>query len=90
MFIGVVAMTTSGRRTHRLQEAGGDHAGWIAPDPGNDMLGRTGFFIHGDSAIFPGWASAGCIVILDLAARQRIGQAVSDGMTLLEVRPEFG
>jgi len=46
----------------------GPYVLWLTPDPGNDMFGRFGFGIHGDSVIHPGNASEGCIVI-DYTAR---------------------
>ena len=35
----------------------------LTPDPTTDPLGRSGFFIHGDSLIHPGDASHGCIIL---------------------------
>jgi hypothetical protein len=35
----------------------------LDPAPGNDMLGRAGFLVHGDSLKDPGGASLGCIVL---------------------------
>lgn len=35
----------------------------LTPAPENDMKGRSGFLIHGDSKVAPGTASHGCIVI---------------------------
>ena len=35
----------------------------LAPDPDNEMFGRSGFFMHADSAAHPGRASEGCIVL---------------------------
>lgn len=35
----------------------------LNPDPANDMLGRSAFMIHGDSASHPGQASEGCIIL---------------------------
>lgn len=43
----------------------------LAPDMSNQMFGRSGFLIHGDSVARPGEASEGCI-ILDRAARTRL------------------
>lgn len=43
----------------------------LSPAPGTNTLGRSGFLIHGDSAIHPGYASHGCI-ILPGPARQKI------------------
>lgn len=41
------------------------------PDPANDMCGRGGFLIHGDSTADPGTASQGCI-ILNRSQREQI------------------
>lgn len=41
----------------------------LTPDLATSTLGRSGFFIHGDSATRPGSASRGCI-ILPRAARE--------------------
>lgn len=35
----------------------------LTPYPGNEMFGRAGFLIHGDSIKHPGTASNGCIVL---------------------------
>ncbi|HWG19170.1 MAG TPA: tlde1 domain-containing protein [Terracidiphilus sp.] len=35
----------------------------LDPDPANDMCGRSGFLIHGDSIEHPGAASEGCIIM---------------------------
>ena len=43
----------------------------LTPDPANDMCGRDGFLIHGDSIADPGTASNGCI-ILSRAQREQI------------------
>lgn len=43
----------------------------LTPSPANDMFGRAGFLIHGDSVVAPGTASEGCI-ILDRAVREQI------------------
>ena len=34
----------------------------LTPDPGNDMHGRSGFLVHGDTDP-PGSASTGCIIM---------------------------
>lgn len=47
----------------------------LIPDKLNEMFGRSGFFIHGDSKTKPGYASHGCI-ILPLKARQFIDTQV--------------
>lgn len=51
----------------------------LTPDPTNEMHGRGGFLIHGDSIRAPGTASQGCI-ILARAVRERI--AASDDKRL--------
>jgi len=43
----------------------------LTPDPANDMCGRGGFLIHGDSTADPGTASQGCI-ILNRSQREQI------------------
>lgn len=43
----------------------------LTPDAANDMCGRAGFLIHGDSVVHPGTASEGCI-ILGRAIREKI------------------
>lgn len=35
----------------------------LEPDSSNNMCGRSGFLIHGDSKEFPGTASNGCIIL---------------------------
>ena len=35
----------------------------LTPDPENNMCGRAGFLIHGDSKDHPGTASQGCIIV---------------------------
>lgn len=35
----------------------------LTPFPGNQMFGRNGFLIHGDSLKSPGMASMGCIIV---------------------------
>lgn len=45
----------------------------LVPDATNEMFGRSGFFLHGDSLSHPGGGSDGCIVqsrpVRDLVAR---------------------
>ena len=43
----------------------------LTPSPENEMFGRDGFLIHGDSKVDPGTASEGC-VILPRNIRERI------------------
>lgn len=35
----------------------------LTPNPQNEMYGRSGFLIHGDSVVNPGTASEGCIIL---------------------------
>jgi len=53
----------------------------LTPDPKNQMWGRDGFLIHGDSVVKPGTASEGCI-ILDRATRKAIIQAADYDLTV--------
>lgn len=46
----------------------------LTPDPGNEMYGRNGFLIHGDSVVSPGMASKGCIVLAH-SVRLLVGQS---------------
>lgn len=42
------------------------HGPFVLPliaDPANEMFGRYGFLIHGDSVVNPGTASEGCIIL---------------------------
>lgn len=34
----------------------------LTPDPANEMFGRDGFLMHGDSMHAPGTASLGCVI----------------------------
>jgi hypothetical protein len=43
----------------------------LVPDPQNEMFGRSGFLMHGDSIEHPGAASEGCI-IMPRAIRERV------------------
>ena len=52
----------------------GPHVMELWPYLSNEMWGRSGLFIHGDSISDPGNASDGCIV-LPLAARQAISSS---------------
>lgn len=35
----------------------------LSPAQSNEMFGRSGFLMHGDSVIHPGQASLGCVVV---------------------------
>lgn len=41
----------------------GPYAIPLIPAPSNEMFGRSGFYIHGDSIQRPGAASEGCIIV---------------------------
>ena len=56
----------------------------LTPDPANDMCGRSGFLIHGDSVQLPGWASQGCIVIADPLIRKKIAESGIDQLSVVE------
>lgn len=43
----------------------------LIPDPENEMWGRSGFLMHGDSIKLPGEASHGC-VIMSRAIREQV------------------
>jgi hypothetical protein len=53
----------------------------LTPDPSNDMCGRSGFLIHGDSITHPGDASDGCIIL----TRRERETIVSSGLKDLVV-----
>lgn len=53
----------------------------LTPDTNNEMFGRDGFLIHGDSKEHPGQASEGCIIV-PRAIREQIWDS---GDTRLEV-----
>ena len=52
----------------------GPHCLRLEPLPGNQMFGRNGFLIHGDSTKAPGTASHGCICKSPLSARKIISE----------------
>lgn len=56
----------------------------LEPDPSNEMFGRSGFLIHGDSAV-PGAASKGCIVV----SREVRGLIAASGDYNLNVVAEY-
>ncbi len=59
----------------------GPHVMALLPKPGTETLGRSGFFIHGDSLAHPGEASHGCIV-LPLTARLEISRSGDIDLTV--------
>src|SRR3990167_10737034 len=44
----------------------------LMPHPENEMHGRAGFLIHGDSVKYPGTASLGCIIRSPKSDREKI------------------
>src|SRR5258708_28571297 len=56
----------------------------LHPSPTNEMYGRAGFLIHGDSVSTPGTASLGCIVE-NHDERVYIATAIAQGDNILEV-----
>lgn len=55
-------------------DAHGPYVLRLDPDEGNEMHGRAGFLIHGDSVAHPGTASQGCI-IMPRAVREQVWQS---------------
>lgn len=55
----------------------------LFPAMDNQMYGRNGFFIHGDSTVHPGQASDGCIV-LDRPIREQIIQSGDEQLEVTE------
>jgi hypothetical protein len=56
----------------------------LTPHPENEMFGRDGFLMHGDSKLSPGTASLGCI-IQSHDVRTLVGKRLLLGETTLEV-----
>ena len=54
----------------------------LLPDEGNEMFGRSGFLIHGDSISAPGTASQGCI-ILPHEAREQIAASADKQLVVI-------
>lgn len=55
---------------------------WLVPDPKNEMFGRSGFGIHGDSVTHPGSASEGCLVVAR-AVREAIWDSGDHELTVI-------
>lgn len=55
----------------------------LMPDPANAMFGRSGFLIHGDSIVSPGFASRGCIIAGRLI-REAIAASGDTELTVVE------
>jgi|SRR6185312_7592092 len=56
----------------------------LVPSSTNEMFGRAGFLMHGDSISDPGTASHGC-VIEDHGTREVVANAITEGNNTLEV-----
>jgi hypothetical protein len=55
----------------------------LTPDPANQMFGRDGFLIYGDSIVQPGRASQGCI-IMGRIIREKIAASGDTALTVVE------
>ena len=55
----------------------------LTPDSDNEMYGRSGFLIHGDSIANPGTASEGCI-IANFQTRQMISLSECKRLQVIE------
>lgn len=55
----------------------------LTPAPTNDMDGRSGFFMHGDSIAHPGDGSEGC-VIMPPAVRTVVWESGDHELTVVE------
>jgi hypothetical protein len=64
----------------------GPHAIPLIPLPLNEMFGRSGFLIHGDSMTDPGHASEGCI-IMPLFARERVSESGDNTLQVVSGLP---
>lgn len=54
----------------------------LTPDAANEMFGRAGFLIHGDSIKAPGTASEGCIV-MGPQIRRKISASGDGALTVI-------
>jgi len=59
----------------------------LMPESTNQMFGRSGFLIHGDSVVSPGFASEGCI-ILSRDVRQQIWESGDHVLDVIAVVPK--
>ena len=57
----------------------------LTPFPGNEMYGREGFMIHGDSISNPGTASDGCI-ILSRTTREAIDDSGDSSLQVISTK----
>jgi hypothetical protein len=54
----------------------------LTPDPENQMFGRAGFLMHGDSIIHPGMASLGCIIQMR-AVREAVSASMDKSLVVV-------
>ena len=54
----------------------------LTPDRANQMFGRGGFLMHGDSVAHPGTASQGCIV-MDRAVREKVAMNADNRLEVI-------
>jgi hypothetical protein len=59
----------------------------LTPDPSNQMFGRGGFLLHGDSVVAPGTASEGC-VIMPRTIREQVWQSGDRELHVMAEIPE--
>lgn len=55
----------------------------LQPDPANQMFGRDGFLMHGDSIEQPGCASEGCVIMPRLV-RQNVWGSGDHALSVIE------
>lgn len=55
----------------------------LTPAPENEMHGRSGFLIHGDSIAHPGAASHGCIIV-SRALREAVHRSGDNELEVVE------
>jgi len=58
----------------------------LEPRDGTDTLGRSGFFVHGDSIMHPGMASRGC-PIYSRPLRKAVWESGDDDWTVVAEEP---
>lgn len=81
--IGPLPMGSYTFCTPLLQSHLGPYAIPLIPAPGNEMFGRSGFYMHGDSIENPGSASEGCI-IMPRAVREACWESNDHTLTVIQ------
>jgi hypothetical protein len=56
----------------------------MQPDPTNEMFGRSGFLMHGDSLEHPGCASEGCIIMPRDVREQKVWNSGDHRLEVVE------